>query len=80
LNHSGTNATRSRAILNKLIILLMKIIINKKKLSTNTVSFLNQRISDFSKEKVPSDCQRRYLQTNILVLETYIADKTKIKR
>jgi capsular exopolysaccharide synthesis family protein len=82
LNHSGTNATRSRAILNKLIILLDEnIIINKKKLSTNTVSFLNQRISDFSKEKDSIETvKERYLQSkDILVLETYIADKTQDK-
>jgi capsular exopolysaccharide synthesis family protein len=82
LSHSGTSAKRSRAILNELIVLLDKnIIINKKKLFTNTVSFLNQRISDFSKEKDSVESvKERYLQNkDILVLETYIGDKTKDK-
>jgi capsular exopolysaccharide synthesis family protein len=82
LNHSGTSPSRSRAILDELIVLLDEnIIINKKKLSTNTVSFLNQLISDFSKEKDSIESvKERYLQNkDILVLESYISDKTQDK-
>ena len=52
LNHIGTDPERSRKILNEIIILLDKnIVLNKQKLYVNTVSFLNQRIKDFSNEK-----------------------------
>jgi capsular exopolysaccharide synthesis family protein len=82
LSHSGTNTLRSRMILDELIVLLDKnIIIDKKKLFTNTVSFLNQRISDFSKEKDSVESVKEsYLQNkDILVLEAYIGDKTQDK-
>jgi uncharacterized protein involved in exopolysaccharide biosynthesis len=82
LSHNGTNTLRSRMILNELIVLLDEnIIINKKKLFTNTVSFLNQRISDFSKEKDSIESvKEHYLQNkDILVLEAYIGDKTQDK-
>lgn len=82
LAHEGTNPERSRKILDELIVLLDKnIVFNKQKLFNNTVSYLNKRISVFSKEKDSIESvKERYLQNNdILVLDKYIVDKTNEK-
>lgn len=79
LYHNGTNPVLSRKILEKLIVLLDEnIIINKQKLFTNTVKFLNQRIENFSKEKDSIEIvKEQYLQNNnIFVLEKYINNTT----
>jgi tyrosine-protein kinase Etk/Wzc len=80
--HEGTNPERSRKILDKIIELLGKTIVdNKKKLYTTTVSYLNRRIAVFLREKDSIESvKENYLQNNdILVLEKYIADKTNVK-
>jgi len=82
LAHEGTNPERSRKILDELIVLLDKnIVSNKQKLYNNTVSYLNQRISVFSKEKDSIESvKENYLQNNdILVMEKYSVDKTNVK-
>lgn len=82
LTHEGTNPERSRKILDELIVLLDKnIVFNKQKLYTNTVSYLNQRISVFSREKDSIESvKENYLQNNdILVMDKYIVDKTNVK-
>lgn len=82
LTHEGTNPERSRKILDQLIVLLDKnIVFNKQKLYNNTVSYLNKRISVFSKEKDSIESvKEKYLQNNdILVLDKYIVDKTNEK-
>ncbi|MFA9191526.1 polysaccharide biosynthesis tyrosine autokinase [Flavobacterium sp. FZUC8N2.13] len=82
LTHEGTNPERSRKILDQLIVLLDKnIVSNKQKLFNNTVSYLNKRISVFSKEKDSIESvKEKYLQNNdILVLDKYIVDKTNEK-
>lgn len=79
LNHIGTNPELSRKILNEIIVLLDKnIVINKQKLYTNTVSYLNQRIKNFSTEKDSIESvKEHYLQSNdILVMDNYIVEKT----
>lgn len=79
LNHVGSNPDRSRKILNEIIVLLDKsIVINKQKLYTNTVSYLNQRIKNFTKEKDSIESvKEKYLQNNdIGVMESYVAEKT----
>ncbi|MBA4318701.1 MAG: hypothetical protein C0412_09890, partial [Flavobacterium sp.] len=82
LTHKGENPERSRKILDELIVLLDKnIVSNKQKLYNNTVSYLNQRISVFSKEKDSIESvKENYLQNNdILVMDKYIVDKTNVK-
>lgn len=82
LTHEGINPLQSRAILDELIGLLDKTIVaNKKKLFNNTVSYLNQRIKVFLKEKDSIESvKEKYLQNNdILVLDKYIVDKTNVK-
>jgi capsular exopolysaccharide synthesis family protein len=79
LNHIGSNPVRSRKILNEIIVLLDKnLVINKQKLYTNTVSYLNQRIKNFTKEKDSVESvKEKYLQNNdILVMDNYIVEKT----
>lgn len=82
LSHEGTNPERSRKVLDELIVLLDKnIVFNKQKLYNNTVSYLNQRIAVFSKEKDSIESvKENYLQKNdILVMDKYIVDKTNVK-
>jgi len=82
LTHQGINPERSRKILDLIIVLLDKNIIdNKKKIYNNTVSYLNQRIKVFLKEKDSIESvKEKYLQNNdILVLDKYIVDKTNVK-
>jgi capsular exopolysaccharide synthesis family protein len=82
LTYEGINPERSREILDELIVLLDKTIVaNKKKLFNNTVSYLNQRIGVFLKEKDSIESvKEKYLQNNdILVLDKYIVDKTNVK-
>jgi capsular exopolysaccharide synthesis family protein len=79
LNHIGSSPVRSRKILNEIIILLdKKIVNNKQKLYRNTVSYLNQRIKNFTKEKDSIESvKEKFLQTNdILVMDNYIIEKT----
>ncbi|WP_432221443.1 polysaccharide biosynthesis tyrosine autokinase [Flavobacterium sp. TMP13] len=79
LNHVGSSPIRSRKILNEIIVLLDKsIVINKQKLYTNTVSYLNQRIKNFTKEKDSIESvKEKFLQNNdILVMDNYILEKT----
>ena len=82
LFHSGKNPMRSREILTEVIRLLdERIVSNKQKLFTSTVSFLNQRIAEFTREKDSIESvKEQYLQRNdVLVLENYIVDKTTKK-
>jgi capsular exopolysaccharide synthesis family protein len=79
LNHTGTSPYRSRKILDDIIVLLDKnIVINKQKLYVNTVSYLNQRIKSFTKEKDSIESvKEKFLQNNdILVMENFITEKT----
>lgn len=79
LDHIGVNPSRSRKILNEIIVLLDKnIVINKQKLYVNTVSYLNQRIKSFTKEKDSIESvKEKFLQNNdILVMDNYIVEKT----
>lgn len=79
LEHIGVSPIRSRKILNEIIVLLDKnIIINKQKLYVNTVSYLNQRIKSFTKEKDSIESvKEKFLQNNdILVMDNYIVEKT----
>ncbi|WP_281337169.1 exopolysaccharide transport family protein [Flavobacterium eburneipallidum] len=78
-NHVGVNPVQSREILKEIIVLLDKnIVINKQKLFTNTVSYLNQRIRNFGKEKDSIESvKEKFLQNNdILVMDNYIVEKT----
>lgn len=82
LTHEGTNPERSRKILDELIVMLDKnIVYDKQKLFNNTVSYLDQRIAVFSKEKDSIESvKENYLQNNdILVMDKYIVDKTNVK-
>jgi siroheme synthase (precorrin-2 oxidase/ferrochelatase) len=66
ITHSGTDPTRSRAILNELILLLDKnIIIIEKKVVYKHGFLLNQRIDDFSKKNSLENVKERYLQIKI---------------
>ena len=79
LDHIGVSPIRSRKILNEIIVLLDKnIVINKQKLYVNTVSYLNQRIKSFTKEKDSIESvKEKFLQNNdILVMDNYIVEKT----
>lgn len=82
LIHEGKNPVLSQLILDKIIVLLEKTIVdNKKKVFNNTVSYLNKRIRFFLNEKDSIEgVKERYLQKNdILVLDKYIVDKTNVK-
>lgn len=79
LQHTGTSPDRSRKILNEIIVLLDKnIVINKQKVFRNTVSYLNQRIKNFTKEKDSIESvKEKYLQNNdIGVMDNYIVEQT----
>jgi len=79
LQHTGSSPDRSRKILNEMITLLDKnIVINKQKVFSNTVSYLNQRIKNFTKEKDSIESvKEKYLQNNdIGVMDNYIVEKT----
>lgn len=82
LSHSGSSPERSRKILNEIIVLLDKnIVINKQKLYINTVSYLNQRIKNFTKEKDSIETvKEKFLQNNdIVAMDNYIIEKTADK-
>jgi capsular exopolysaccharide synthesis family protein len=79
LDHIGSSPERSRKILNEIIILFDKVlVINKQKSYVNTVSYLNKRIKNFTKEKDSIESvKEKYLQNNdILVMDNYIVEKT----
>ena len=79
LNHISVSPERSRKILNEIIVLLDKnIVANKQKLYINTVSYLNQRIKNFTKEKDSIESvKEKFLQNNdIVVMDDYIVEKT----
>jgi capsular exopolysaccharide synthesis family protein len=79
LSHVGSSPERSRKILSEIIVLFDKsIVINKQKLFTNTVSYLNQRIKSFTKEKDSIESvKEKFLQNNDIVeMQTYVAEKT----
>lgn len=79
MKHIGSSPDRSRKILNEIIVLLDKsIVINKQKVYSNTVSYLNQRIKNFTKEKDSIESvKEKYLQNNdIAVMDNYIVEKT----
>lgn len=79
LKHTGSSPERSRKILSEIIVELDKsIVVNKQKVFRNTVSYLNQRIKSFSKEKDSIESvKEQYLQNNdIGVMENYITEKT----
>ena len=79
LKHIGANPERSRKILNKIIVLLDKdIVINKQKVFRNTVSYLNERIKNFSKEKDSiATVKEKFLQNNnIGAMESYAVEKS----
>ncbi|MBK0368791.1 GumC family protein [Flavobacterium agrisoli] len=79
LNHVSNNPIQSRKILNEIIFLLDdNIVTNKQKVFKNTVTFLNRRIKDFSKEKDSiKSVKEKYLQVNdISALDNYIVEKT----
>lgn len=79
MKHISSNPDRSRKILNEIITLLDKsIVINKQKVYANTVSYLNQRIKNFTKEKDSIESvKEKYLQNNdIAVMDNYIVEKT----
>jgi capsular exopolysaccharide synthesis family protein len=54
------------------------LVINKQKLYTNTVSYLNQRIKNFTKEKDSIESvKEKFLQNNdIVAMDNYIVEKT----
>jgi capsular exopolysaccharide synthesis family protein len=82
LSHIGSSPERSRKILNEIIVLLDKnIVINKQKLYINTVSYLNQRIKNFTKEKDSIESvKEKFLQNNdIVAMDNYIVEKTADK-
>ncbi len=79
LKHVSANPDRSRKILSEIIDQLDKsIVINKQKVFRNTVSYLNQRIKNFSKEKDSIESvKEKYLQNNdIGVMENYVLEQT----
>ncbi|MBZ4033610.1 polysaccharide biosynthesis tyrosine autokinase [Flavobacterium sp. 17A] len=79
LNHVSSSPDRSRKILNEIIVLLDRsIVLNKQKVFRNTVSYLNQRIKNFSKEKDSIESvKEKYLQNNdIGVMDNYIVEQT----
>lgn len=79
LIHTGSSPVLSRKILNEIIVLLDKNIVkNKQKLFTNTVSYLNQRIKNFTKEKDSIESvKEKYLQTNdIGAIDNYALETT----
>ena len=79
LRHIDTSPLRSKKILNEMIVLLNKnIISNKQKLYVNTVSYLNQRIKNFNKEKDSIESvKEKFLQNNgISAMDNYIVEKT----
>lgn len=79
LGHVGSSPDRSRKILSEIIVLLDKsIVINKQKVFRNTVSYLNQRIKNFTKEKDSIESvKEKYLQNNdIGVMDNYIVEQT----
>ncbi|MBX9806172.1 MAG: hypothetical protein K2X95_00065, partial [Flavobacteriaceae bacterium] len=79
LNHIGSSPERSRKILNEIIVLFDKsIVINKQKLYINTVSYLNQRIKNFTKEKDSIESvKEKFLQNNdIVAMDSYVDEKT----
>lgn len=82
LSHTGNNPVISRKILANLIESLDKdIVANKQKKLTKTISYLNKRISVFTKEKDSiENIKENYLSSNnIYVLDEYIATKTSDK-
>jgi len=79
LKHISSSPDRSRKILNEIIVLLDKnIVLNKQQVFRNTVSYLNQRIKSFTKEKDSIETvKEKYLQNNdIAVMENYVTEKT----
>jgi uncharacterized protein involved in exopolysaccharide biosynthesis len=79
LNHVAASPDRSRKILSEIIILFDKVlVINKQKSYVNTVSYLNKRIKNFTKEKDSIESvKEKFLQNNdILVMDNYIVEKT----
>lgn len=79
LKHVSSSPDRSRKILSEIIVQLDKsIVLNKQKVFRNTVSYLNQRIKNFSKEKDSIESvKEKYLQNNdIGVMENYILEQT----
>ncbi|CAM3419342.1 polysaccharide biosynthesis tyrosine autokinase [Flavobacterium chungbukense] len=79
LSHVGSSPVRSRDILSEIIVLLdQHIVLNKQKVFKNTVSYLNQRIKNFSKEKDSIESiKEKYLQNNeIAVMDNYVVEKT----
>jgi capsular exopolysaccharide synthesis family protein len=79
LSHIGSNPDRSRKILNEIIVLFGEnLVANKQKSYVNTVSYLNKRIKNFTKEKDSIESvKEKFLQNNdILVMDNYIVEKT----
>lgn len=79
LKHIDISPIRSKKILNEMIVLLNKNIINnKQKLYINTVSYLNRRIKNFTKEKDSIESvKEKFLQNNgISAMDNYIVEKT----
>ncbi|PBJ08977.1 polysaccharide biosynthesis tyrosine autokinase [Flavobacterium sp. ACN6] len=79
LKHIGSSPDRSRKILSEIIVQLDKSIVsNKQKVFRNTVSYLNQRIKNFTKEKDSIESvKEKYLQNNdIGVMDNYIVEQT----
>ncbi len=79
LDHISSSPERSRKILNEIIVMLDKsIVINKQKLYINTVSYLNQRIKNFTKEKDSIESlKENFLKNNDMVaMDNYILEKT----
>ncbi|WET02071.1 tyrosine-protein kinase [Flavobacterium sp. YJ01] len=79
LSHVGVSPDQSRKILGEIIVLLDRsIVLNKQKVFRNTVSYLNQRIKNFTKEKDSIESvKEKYLQNNdIGVMDNYIVEQT----
>lgn len=79
LKHIGSSPDRSRKILSEIIVLMDKsIVVNKQKVFRNTVSYLNQRIKNFTKEKDSIESvKEKYLQNNdIAVMDNYVVEQT----
>ncbi|WJS94208.1 polysaccharide biosynthesis tyrosine autokinase [Flavobacterium johnsoniae] len=79
LSHVSVSPDRSRKILSEIIVLLDKsIVLNKQKVFRNTVSYLNQRIKNFTKEKDSIESvKEKYLQNNdIAVMDNYVVEQT----
>jgi len=79
LSHVSVSPDRSRKILGEIIVLLDKsIVLNKQKVFRNTVSYLNQRIKNFTKEKDSIESvKEKYLQNNdIAVMDNYVVEQT----